>query len=98
MLQVRLPMMSSPGQGVAGAAAGAVLRFYYSQWRKSSPIPRSWSAFDDHMVHRGHASSTPQGRERELYDLEAPPRSFQLSADRSKLRLPASRAEMREII
>src|SRR5512132_942861 len=47
--------------------------------------------FDDHMVHRGHGifdtAGLVNGR---IYDLEAHLDRFQLSADRSKLRLPAS--------
>ena len=55
--------------------------------------------FDDHMVHRGHGvfdtAGLVAGR---IYDLEAHLDRFLQSAERSKLRLPASRAEMRQII
>jgi 4-amino-4-deoxychorismate lyase len=55
--------------------------------------------FDDHMVHRGHGIFDTAGLVNgKLYDLEAHLDRFQLSADRSKLRLPASRADLREII
>src|SRR5512132_4609358 len=47
--------------------------------------------FDDHMVHRGHGIFDTAGLVNgKLYDLEAHLDRFQLSADRSKLRLPAS--------
>jgi 4-amino-4-deoxychorismate lyase len=55
--------------------------------------------FDDHMVHRGHGifdtAGLVGGR---IYDLEAHLDRFVASADRSKLRLAGSRAEMRDII
>jgi 4-amino-4-deoxychorismate lyase len=55
--------------------------------------------FDDHMVHRGHGifdtAALVNGK---LYDLEAHLDRFLLSAERSKLALPASRGEMRDII
>jgi 4-amino-4-deoxychorismate lyase len=55
--------------------------------------------FDDHMVHRGHGifdtAALVNGK---LYDLEAHLDRFLLSAERSKLALPASRSEMRDII
>lgn len=55
--------------------------------------------FDDHMVHRGHGifdtAGLVAGR---IYDLEAHLDRFLLSAERSRLRLPGSRAEMRDII
>jgi 4-amino-4-deoxychorismate lyase len=55
--------------------------------------------FDDHMVHRGHGifdtAALVNGK---LYDLEAHLDRFILSAERSKLTLPASRGEMRDII
>src|SRR5215510_1424731 len=55
--------------------------------------------FDDHMVHRGHGifdtAAIVAGK---IYDLEAHLDRFLLSADRSKLRLPCSRAEMADII
>ena len=55
--------------------------------------------FDDHMVHRGHGifdtAAIVDGR---IYDLDAHLDRFLGSAERSKLKLPASRAEMRDII
>jgi 4-amino-4-deoxychorismate lyase len=55
--------------------------------------------FDDHMVHRGHGifdtAGLVAGR---IYDLEAHLDRFLLSAERSRLRLPGSRDEMRDII
>ena len=55
--------------------------------------------FDDHMVHRGHGifdtAGIVNGR---IYDLEAHLDRFLKSAERSKLTLPCSRAEMRDII
>jgi len=55
--------------------------------------------FDDHIVHRGHGifdtAAIVAGK---IYDLEAHLDRFLLSAERSKLRLPGSRAEMSDII
>jgi 4-amino-4-deoxychorismate lyase len=55
--------------------------------------------FDDHMVHRGHGifdtAGLVNGR---IYDLEAHLDRFLGSAERSKLTLAGSRAEMRDII
>jgi 4-amino-4-deoxychorismate lyase len=55
--------------------------------------------FDDHMVHRGHGifdtAGLVGGR---IYDLEAHLDRFLGSAERSKLTLPGSRGEMRDII
>src|SRR5688572_29441570 len=55
--------------------------------------------FDDHMVHRGHGifdtAAIVNGK---IYDLEAHLDRFLLSAERSKLRVSPSRAEMRDII
>ena len=55
--------------------------------------------FDDHMVHRGHGifdtAALVAGR---IYDLEAHLDRFVASAERSKLKLAGSRAEMRDII
>src|SRR4030095_9044315 len=55
--------------------------------------------FDDHMVHRGHGifdtAGLVNGR---IYDLEAHLDRFVASAERSKLKLAGSRAEMRDII
>jgi 4-amino-4-deoxychorismate lyase len=55
--------------------------------------------FDDHMVHRGHGifdtATLVEGR---IYDLEVHLDRFLRSAERSKLRLPVSRQEMRDII
>ena len=55
--------------------------------------------FDDHMVHRGHGifdtAGLVNGR---IYDLEAHLDRFLKSAERSKLKPPASRDELRAII
>src|SRR6187549_3976267 len=55
--------------------------------------------FDDHMVHRGHGifdtAGIVNGR---IYDLEAHLDRFLGSAERSRLKLAGSRAEMRDII
>src|SRR6187431_1425884 len=55
--------------------------------------------FDDHMVHRGHGIFDTAGLVGgKIYDLEAHLDRFLLSAERSKLRLPGSRQEIRDII
>ena len=55
--------------------------------------------FDDHMVHRGHGIFDTAGLiDGKIYDLEAHLDRFLLSAERSKLRISPSRAEMRDII
>jgi len=55
--------------------------------------------FDDHMVHRGHGIFDTAGLvDGKIYDLEAHLDRFTRSAERSKLRLPGSREEMRDII
>lgn len=55
--------------------------------------------FDDHMVHRGHGIFDTAGIvDGKIYDLEAHLDRFLASAQRSKLRLPGSRDEMRDII
>jgi 4-amino-4-deoxychorismate lyase len=55
--------------------------------------------FDDHMVHRGHGIFDTAGLVGgKIYDLEAHLDRFALSAERSKLRLPGSRDEIRDII
>ena len=55
--------------------------------------------FDDHIVHRGHGIfDTAAVVDGKIYDLEAHLDRFLRSAERSKLKLPASRAEMRDII
>ena len=55
--------------------------------------------FDDHMVHRGHGIFDTAGLvDGKIYDLEAHLDRFLRSAERSKLRLPGSRDEMRDII
>ena len=55
--------------------------------------------FDDHMVHRGHGifdtAGIVNGR---IYDLDAHLDRFLKSAERSKLKLPADRATLRDII
>src|SRR5919201_79577 len=55
--------------------------------------------FDDHMVHRGHGIFDTAGLvDGKIYDLEAHLDRFVLSAERSKLRLPGTRDDMRDII
>jgi len=55
--------------------------------------------FDDHMVHRGHGIFDTAGLvDGRIYDLEAHLDRFLMSAERSKLRVAPSRAEMRDII
>ena len=55
--------------------------------------------FDDHMVHRGHGIFDTAGIVNgKIYDLEAHLDRFLKSAERSKLKLPCARAEMRDII
>ena len=55
--------------------------------------------FDDHMVHRGHGIFDTAGLiNGKIYDLEAHLDRFLLSAERSKLRVSPSRADMRDII
>jgi 4-amino-4-deoxychorismate lyase len=55
--------------------------------------------FDDHMVHRGHGIFDTAGLvDGKIYDLEAHLDRFLLSAERSKLRVPVSRDDMRDII
>jgi 4-amino-4-deoxychorismate lyase len=55
--------------------------------------------FDDHIVHRGHGifdtAAIVSGK---IYDLDAHLDRFLRSAERSKLRLPGTRDEMRDII
>src|SRR5262245_24453578 len=55
--------------------------------------------FDDHMVHRGHGildtAGLVGGR---IYDLEAHLDRFLGSAERSKLKLAGTRADLRDII
>lgn len=55
--------------------------------------------FDDHMVHRGHGIFDTAGLvDGKIYDLQAHLDRFLLSAERSRLRLPGSREEIRDII
>src|SRR4026207_1246473 len=55
--------------------------------------------FDDHMVHRGHGIFDTAGIVNgKIYDLDAHLDRFLKSAERSRLKLPGSRAEMRDII
>lgn len=55
--------------------------------------------FDDHIVHRGHGIFDTAGLvDGKIYDLEAHLDRFLLSAERSKLKLPGSRGEIRDII
>jgi 4-amino-4-deoxychorismate lyase len=55
--------------------------------------------FDDHMVHRGHGIFDTAGLvDGKIYDLDAHFDRFQRSAEHSRLTLPVSRADLREII
>ena len=55
--------------------------------------------FDDHMVHRGHGIFDTAGLVGgKIYDLEAHLDRFLKSAERSKLKVPGTREELREII
>lgn len=55
--------------------------------------------FDDHMVHRGHGIFDTAGLiDGRIYDLDAHLDRFVLSAERSRLALAGSRADMRDII
>jgi 4-amino-4-deoxychorismate lyase len=55
--------------------------------------------FDDHMVHRGHGIFDTAGIVNgKIYDLEAHLDRFLKSAERSKLKLPAARDAIRDII
>jgi 4-amino-4-deoxychorismate lyase len=55
--------------------------------------------FDDHIVHRGHGIFDTAGLvDGKIYDLEAHLDRFLLSAERSKLTLPGSRSDIRDII
>ena len=55
--------------------------------------------FDDHMVHRGHGIFDTAGLvDGKIYDLEAHLDRFVRSAGHSRLRLPGTRDEMRDII
>src|SRR5689334_3722487 len=55
--------------------------------------------FDDHMVHRGHGIFDTAGIVNgKIYDLDAHLDRFLKSAERSKLALPGSRDEMRDIV
>src|SRR5215831_13781732 len=55
--------------------------------------------FDDHMVHRGHGIFDTAGLvDGRIYDLDAHLDRLLLSAERAKLRLPGTRAEIRDII
>ncbi len=55
--------------------------------------------FDDHMVHRGHGIFDTAGLiGGKIYDLEAHLDRFLRSAERSKLKAPGTREEMRDII
>ena len=74
--------------------------FYSSQLRGIVTDPALMVLpFDDHMVHRGHGIFDTAGLvDGKIYDLEAHLDRFLLSAERSKLRLPCTRGEMRDII
>jgi 4-amino-4-deoxychorismate lyase len=55
--------------------------------------------FDDHMVHRGHGIFDTAGLVAgKIYDLEAHLDRFIASAERSKLPLPGTRDQMRDVI
>ena len=55
--------------------------------------------FDDHMVHRGHGIFDTAGLvDGKIYDLEAHLDRFLRSAERSKLRMPGTRDEIRDIV
>jgi 4-amino-4-deoxychorismate lyase len=55
--------------------------------------------FDDHMVHRGHGIFDTAGLVNgKLYDLDAHLDRFLRSAERSKLKLPGTRDEMRDTV
>jgi 4-amino-4-deoxychorismate lyase len=55
--------------------------------------------FDDHMVHRGHGIFDTAGLVGgKIYDLEAHFDRFQRSAEHSRLVMPGTRAELRDII
>src|SRR5215204_4292392 len=55
--------------------------------------------FDDHMVHRGHGIFDTAGLVNgKIYDLDAHLDRFLGSAERSKLKLPGSRGDIRDII
>lgn len=55
--------------------------------------------FDDHLVHRGHGIfDTAAVVDGKIYDLEAHLDRFLASAERSKLPLPGSREDIRDII
>src|SRR5512143_534313 len=55
--------------------------------------------FDDHMVHRGHGIFDTAGLVAgKIYDLEAHLDRFFGSAERSRLKVPGSRAALRDII
>jgi 4-amino-4-deoxychorismate lyase len=55
--------------------------------------------FDDHMVHRGHGIFDTAGIVNgKIYDLDAHLDRFLKSAERSKLKLPGTAREMRDII
>ncbi len=55
--------------------------------------------FDDHMVHRGHGIfDTAALVDGKIYDLDAHLARFVASAERSKLRLPAAREQLRDIV
>ena len=74
--------------------------FYSSQWGGIVTDPALMVIpFDDHMVHRGHGIFDTAGLvDGRIYDLEAHLDRFLLSAERSKLRAPGSRDEIRDII
>src|ERR1041384_6873843 len=74
--------------------------FYSSQFKGIVTDPALMVLpFDDHIVHRGHGifdtAAIVNGK---IYDLDAHLDRFLRSAERSKLRLPCPRDEMRDIV
>ncbi len=74
--------------------------FYSSQFKGIVTDPALMVLpFDDHIVHRGHGifdtAAIVNGK---IYDLDAHLDRFLRSAERSKLRLPSPRDEMRDIV
>jgi len=102
-----LPLRVLDTQGVLDALRGLRTRqpvrfwaFYSSQLGGVVTDPALMVLpFDDHMVHRGHGIfDTAAITHGQVYDLDAHLDRFMASAERSKLRLPGTRDDMREII
>jgi 4-amino-4-deoxychorismate lyase len=105
VLNITLPVLSADDvlAGLRGLRAKQPVKFsafYSSQLGGIVTDPALMVIpFDDHMVHRGHGIFDTAGLvDGRIYDLEAHLDRFLGSAERSKLRLPGSREEMREII